>query len=489
MSWSKPFYRLRTGTVRTRLTCWYAGAFAAFAIVLFLAEDTVLRRWLRLRRDDDLMASVRQYEALYIEFGLQTLRDEFRRHAQAEGIQNVFLRFLSPNRKILARSDLSAWNRLDTAALQSASLNPGHARFYTVAEPSGGPGLRLVEARLADGNYLHVGSSLHPDVELLNRYRTVFFWVCMAMLAFGTLLGWFLTGRAMAGVNRVRNAADAIDKADIGLRVEPPAGGTEIVRLAASFNRMLDRISDSVRAIRDVTDNLAHDLKSPVTRMRGAAETRLTSPHADTETQDLAAAVIEECDGLVEMMIRHDWTLAKEDRVLAEHRAANAGASRLQPDRFDLTDLVRNAHELFRPVAEEKNLTFTVRCPDSPLSIRADRSRLQRAVANLVDNAVKYTPAGGRVVLSAERQSTQTTVTVEDTGSGIPPEDLERIFERFYRIDDSRSTGGHGLGLALVRAVAQAHGGTVSVHPSPHGGSRFRLSLPDAADCPASRKT
>jgi signal transduction histidine kinase len=230
---------------------------------------------------------------------------------------------------------------------------------------------------------------------------------------------------------------------------------------------MLRRIGTLVRELKEISDNVAHDLRSPITRMRGAAETTLTGPQELEAYREMGITIIEESDRLTGMI-----------NTMLEIAQSESGVLEISRAPVDLTALLKNAAELFQPVAEEKRIHLSAELPKIPLIISGDKNRLQRVAANLLDNAIKYTPDGGAVRLICRAVPGGAEVELRDTGTGIEPEELPRIFDRFYRGEKSRSSCGNGLGLSLAQSIIQSHGGWIAVESRPGKGSVFKLFLP-----------
>jgi signal transduction histidine kinase len=273
--------------------------------------------------------------------------------------------------------------------------------------------------------------------------------------------------RALVGVATVTRTARRISEGSLEKRVPVKKGTDEIDQLALTFNQMLDRIETLVTGIKEMSDNIAHDLKSPITRIRGIAEVSLTSGSSLPEYESMAAGTIEECDRLLDMI----------NTMLIISRT-EAGVNQLDHQNLDITGLVHEACDIFRSPAEDKGLRL-VCSGDHNIRISGDRRLLQRMVANLLDNAIKYTPANGRVDISVTVRAEQPVqITIQDDGRGISEKDQAHIFERFYRCDPSRSQAGTGLGLSFARAVARAHKGEIIVASVPGEGSTFTVTLP-----------
>ncbi|MBI5185720.1 MAG: HAMP domain-containing protein [Nitrospinae bacterium] len=271
-------------------------------------------------------------------------------------------------------------------------------------------------------------------------------------------------------MQRVTYTTTRIGKGDLGRRVPLGNEGQEINALAHAFNEMLERIESLVRELKQITDNVAHELRTPITRIRGMAETTLTGSGDLNQYREMAASVIEGSDRLIEMI-----------NTMLEIAITDSGVAELAREPLDIREIVREAADLFKPLAEDKGIDIQLDIPPQAVIVPGDRPRLQRAVANLLDNAIKYTPSGGTVTISLETDTTRAKVEIADTGMGIDKKNISRIFDRFYRCDESRSTPGSGLGLSLALAIIRAHGGNIIMKSAPGSGTSFAIVLPRAS--------
>ncbi|HEW79862.1 MAG TPA: HAMP domain-containing histidine kinase [Phycisphaerales bacterium] len=301
----------------------------------------------------------------------------------------------------------------------------------------------------------------------MERYRETFGWGLLVILALGSIVGWLLANRAMSGVKRVTRTAVRIGRGDLTHRVPVGQEGLEIHNLALAFNKMLERIQSLITELKEVTNNVAHDLRSPITRIRGIAETTLTGQQKTEAYQEMGSTVVEECDRLV-IMINTMLDIAETESGVADIATAHV----------DVVRIAKDVYELFQPIAEDKGITLEIKGQTEHLFVLGDLGRLQRVMANLLDNAISYTDSGGKVVISIEILQSQVKISVADSGIGIYEKDLPRIFERFYRAEKSRSSRGNGLGLSLAQAIIKAHKGEISVESSLGKGSVFTIILP-----------
>jgi signal transduction histidine kinase len=316
---------------------------------------------------------------------------------------------------------------------------------------------------------LHTGLAMNAYSRFLSGFKKIFSISMGFVILFSAVSGMFLSREALYGVAAIRATASTITGSNLNERVPESGSRDELDLLAVTFNRMLDRISALVKSMREMSDNIAHDLKSPLTRIRGFAELALLQEtEGDIESyRTMAANTIEESDHLLCMI----------NTMLVISRA-EAGEAEFECAPVDLSAMIIDAWDLFVPLAEDKQITFTQQVT-AGVWIQGDAGMLQRAFGNLIDNAIKYTPENGRVHLNLQVCGKNVVeIQVKDSGPGIAPQNRQKIFDRFFREESSRTTSGTGLGLSLAKTIIEQHAGSISVQPGENEGSIFIVSLP-----------
>jgi heavy metal sensor kinase len=465
-------------TLAFRLTLWYTGIFTLSSCVAFFFFYLLIASLIRDRTDQDLVRQVNELTTVMTVRGIDAVRRVTVLEAQAAGEKKVFFRLLLRTGQVASSSNMSYWQDIAVSrAAVETLLKQGGQVFETVAVPGRKHPVRMVYGFIGQGVILQLGQSMENDARLVEAFRAIFLVTMGGLLVLAALVGWFMARRAVAGVATVTRTARRISGGQLRERVPVNPRGDEIDQLALTFNRMLDRIETLVTGIREMSDNIAHDLRSPVTRIRGLAEVTLTTGRTMEEYSQMAGSTIEECDRLLDMI----------NTMLLISRT-EAGVGSLKPVSLDLAVLVRDAGNLFQPMAEDAGVGLAWTVPQT-CPVSGDLSMIQRMIANLVDNAVKYTPDGGRVSIHLARGGDgRVALAVTDTGSGISADDLPHVFERFFRCDQSRSRAGTGLGLSFARVVARAHGGDITVDSTPGRGSTFTVSLPSGPPSVLSEK-
>ena len=279
--------------------------------------------------------------------------------------------------------------------------------------------------------------------------------------------GAFLAFRALRPIRHlIYTTQSIVDTGKMDARVPIGKTGDELDELTGLFNRMLERIEGLIKGMREALDNVAHDLRTPMTRLRGIAETTLQSDQGREHYEEALADCLEESERVLTLL-----------NTLMDISEAETGTMKLSLAPVNISNLIEDTVGLYEYVAEDKSITISVHCAKN-IAMTADRNRMRQVLANLVDDAIKYTSSGGSIAIDAYHEKDQTVILVTDTGVGIPPEEIPKIWDRLYRGDKSRSQPGLGLGLSLVKAVVQAHKGRIEVRSVPGTGSVFTLYFP-----------
>ncbi|MFL5296116.1 MAG: sensor histidine kinase [Phenylobacterium sp.] len=335
---------------------------------------------------------------------------------------------------------------------------------------------RGLQRRLSGGELLFVGADIGEDEAYVNKIVNALWGALVLVVVLGLACGVLFTRnvtRSMAGLTSV---VDAVRNGDLGARAHVRGTRDEFDELAAGVNEMLDRLERSMAGHRHAGDAIAHDLRSPLTRLRARLEAAFLDVDAGKgDPKQALAQALEDTDGVLKTF----------GAVLSIARLQAAGTAP-DPVLFDPAQLAADISELYEPLCEDKGIDFSAELARE-LSVRGNREFIAQALANILDNAVKYTPSGGAIMLRVRRRSSgEIEFSVTDTGPGVPEGDRERVVERFVRLENSRSEPGAGLGLSLVAAVAEAHGGRLELAEGPGKvgdmgpGLRVALVLPRA---------
>jgi heavy metal sensor kinase len=457
---------MRSLSLRARLTAWYfvvvALSFLLFGVVALYDMDRSIVDVV----DGALQERANAIRALMqrkLVSGSRTeLEDELREHSGLSST-NELMQVADGNGQWLyrSRSLVSHVVPLPTGKLPAATTG----RFEGLL-------LRVRSERLTlQGQQfsIQVATPMHEFHEAVERFRSLLIVAVPFLLIFATSGGYFLSRRALAPVQRIIDAAETIGAQNLSSRLVVPETGDELQRLSETLNSMLMRIESAFQRVAQFTADASHELRTPLAILRTRTELALRRPRSQSEYREVLQQLLrglERGSDLVERLM-----------LLAR---ADSGDRILQCERLDLDVILSSVCDQGGTLAAARGLRFRTDLGTTPVTLMGDSDFLERLFLILIDNAIKYTPPEGEIVVSSHVDGASVVVAVRDSGMGIQPQDLPHLFERFYRVDKARSreSGGAGLGLAIGRWIARAHGGDIEVESTPGAGAIFRVRLP-----------
>ena len=452
-------------TVGFRLTLWYSAIFFLSSLVLFGLTYFLLSSSLKEYDRDMIQNKLKELSILYEAGGMVDLQKEVTVEIDFAKKDPFLVRIASDKNETLFVNLPYQSAEFDLKALEKIN-SPNEEQWITRHGKATKALFEIATTELLDGNLLQVGKSNKERERILHHFREIFTKVILPLIVLGFGGGTFFAIRALRPIRHLIQTIQSVVAGKLGTRVPIPQTGDELDELVHLFNEMLEKIEVLIKGMKASLDNVAHDLRTPMARLRAGAEVALQSGENTDAYREALADCIEESDQILRML-----------NTLMDISEAETGVMKLDLKVVNLTPVIEETVEVYRYLAEEKDITIQRSAPTN-LFLMVDPNRIKQVIGNLLDNAIKYTSARGRVYLKAHAEGKDTVITIKDTGIGIPPEDLPKIWDRLFRGDQSRSRRGLGLGLSLVKAVVEAHGGRVEVISEPNRGSVFTIYLP-----------
>ncbi len=456
-------------TIALKLTVWYAGIFIVSSLIMFLVFSFFISKTMLEKIDLDLEENIKVFSQVVSQEGINGARRFAITKARAAGEKIVFYRLLYPTGEVFASSHMLYWKdiKADKNILKQMILDNKHL-FQTIKQSSRAESIRVLYGFIAPGVILQTGLAMETYSKFLNIFKMVFAATMGFIILFSAMIGWFMAKKALYGVEKITETAKKVSGKSLDSRVPQTGSEDELDHLAKTFNQMLDRIENLITSIKEMGDNIAHDLKSPVTRIRGLAEITMLNENSIEEYKKMASSTIEESDRLLDMI-----------NTMLLISKADSGDAQFVFKEINISEIINEACELFTALADTNNIHFKFQIENNNY-ILGDKKMIQRAFSNLLDNAFKYTKNEDSIeVMLSKFDNKFIKIEVNDTGIGIDNTNLDKIFKRFHRIDPSRSSKGAGLGLSLALAIIKEHGGTIDVTSEKGFGSKFIITLPN----------
>lgn len=454
-----------------RLTARYAILYIVSSLALFVITYMLLSGVVREQDRKLLREKVNEYGFIERSRSVGQLVDVVRRDTESDENPDYYVRIEDPAGQELLTLIPPDWKSLPSDLFDGKSEE--HTQWYLWQPPGTGEFYEFAARRLPDGVTIIVGGDAREREELLAQFQRIFTGITASVVLLGVVAGTLLANRTLAPIRDLIATVRSIDLGRLDARVPTRHTGDELDELASLFNAMLARISTLIAGMRDALDNVAHDLRTPATRAKVGIETALQTAVGEGALREALMDCAEENERIMTTLT-----------TLMDISEAETGTMRLSMERVDLAGLIEECAELYEDLAQEQGITLVTDSAPG-LYAQADAGRIRQVLANLLDNALKYSRYGGSVQVAGRQDGASIAVSVLDCGEGIPPQDIPRIFERLYRGDKSRTHRGLGLGLSLVKAVLTAHGGDIRVESAVGKGTEFVFTLPGLA-APAS---
>ena len=451
-----------------RLAFLFTGVSILSSLLIF--GITFYSLYYSLAREDyrELQSRLLSYWAQYQTGGVELLREEISVNNLLVGERPFFVRIANQQNETLLMSVPTIWEPFSVERLEERPIKEG-GEIIVLGSPKHNYQLEVGGIWLGPRYHLQLGLATENRVRLLSLFRRNFLVITLVVVAGGFVAGIAAAARSLRPIARVTDAARRIVRTGrIEERIPEENARGEMRELVVYFNRMLSRIERLVQGIKETVEVVAHDLRTPLTRIRGTSEIALQRVNDGDESpvREALASTVEETDEVLRML-----------NTLMDITEAESGVLKLQYEELSVADLLEEVRELYDFVAEEAGVGIRMKEAE-PIRVNADPVRLRQVVANLVDNAVKYTAPGGEVWLEAVTEGDELQIRVGDTGAGIELTEQERVWDRLYRGSPGLENRGMGLGLSLVKAVVEAHRGWVSLESEVGKGSTFTIHIP-----------
>ncbi|MFH2064943.1 MAG: HAMP domain-containing sensor histidine kinase [Pseudomonadota bacterium] len=454
-----------TGKIGFRLVVWYSGLILAGMVILFLITYFFLSSTLKTRDRQEIQSEISELTSEFNSGGIEGIKSFIHSHLSKRLKSILYIRIADTDNKTAFQYSPVKQKPIHLQSLEH--LEPFEDEWVTIEIKENNLELNFQTKKISAEYILQVGISSGERDAILNHFLNLFITRAIPLIILGILGGVFLSFRTLKPLRNIISTVEAIDIGRMDSRVPRTGTHDELDDLARLFNEMLDKISNLLTGMKDSLDNVAHDLRTPLTRLRNISEIAMNELPEGSPGRRVHESMLEELERILKML-----------STLMDISEAETGTMILNKEHINLYNLVFPIYDLYLVVAESKDIQIKMNIP-SDITIFADPNKISQAIANLLDNAVKFTPNNGMIEINAHRENNQVIITITDNGLGIAEQDILKIWNRLFRGDLSRSQKGLGLGLSLVKAIVNAHQGDITVSSKPNNGTTFSIFLPE----------
>ncbi len=454
------------GSLRGKVALLFIAILLLTQLILFTTSYFFLKNSLKNDEHKEISFLLLNFWAQYQAGGVELLSQEIQINRYTE--KAFFVRLADRENNTIMIVVPTAWEDYNFSDLNSLYPTPNN-KIRLIHTKDRNKGFTVGSIYLSDGNILQVGISTTTTDTILNHFKKLFFIIALPTLILSIVISLIFSTRLLIPINRLINAATEIIKTgNTKTRIPPSMKRDEVSTLTNLFNTMLKRLDSYIETMRQTLDNVAHDLRTPMTRLKNSAELAIRENNISAYREALNEC-IENSNSILTML-----------NTMMDISAAETGVIKLKKTDVNFSEIITDLIELYSYLAENKDIEIDQQIEEN-LTITVDVNRIRQVFANILDNAVKYTPKGGKITVKAYRATTQSdyriVIEISDTGIGIPEVEIEHIWDRLYRGKNTGSTRGLGLGLSLVRAIVETHGGKISVESKEGRGTTFRVLL------------
>jgi signal transduction histidine kinase len=452
-------------TVGFRLAFLFCAIFVLSSLLLFSLGYFLLSSSLKRQDRDSILLKLEELSALYQSGGIDQLKSEITIDKKFVEKNPLLIRLADINYKTLLLILPYQWLESNLKRLEDKDFSRD-MKWVRLPIKDNKYEMELMSVSLNDSYLLQVGKSNEEREEILAHFRKIFSLVMIPLILIGFAGGIFIAHRSLLPIRNLISTLRLIESGKMEARVAVHQSNDELDDLIMLFNNMLERIGSLINGMRDALDNIAHDLRTPMTRFRGIAERALQPGQNHESCEEAIGTCLEESDQILKML-----------NTLMDISEAETGTIKLEREAITVSRLLERVLEIYRYIADDKSIQINCSI-QGDLFIDIDQQKMGQALSNLVDNAIKYTPENGQIHIDAFKENKKVIIRIRDMGIGISKEELPRIWDRLFRGEQAREQRGLGLGLSLVKAIVHAHEGTFDVSSEVGKGSTFSIILP-----------